>query len=56
MTIMAESFEDAEARLSAIHFGKVDGTLVAEIPANPTTGVLVRVASFLRNLLNRAEC
>ena len=51
VSLPAEGFEDAEARLSALHFGRVDGEIVAEIPANPATGVLVRVASLLRNLL-----
>ena len=31
----ATSFEDAKARLSAMHFGKVDGVLMATIPAGP---------------------
>ena len=45
----ATSFADAEARLSALHFGKVDGILGGTIPAYPGVGVYVRVMTRLRN-------
>ena len=47
----AQSFEDAEARLSAIHFVKIDGVIMAGIPVNPTTApvtkFLVRTATYI---------
>ena len=45
----ATSFADAEARLSALHFGRVDGILRGTIPAYPGVGVYVRVMTWLRN-------
>lgn len=47
----ATSFEDAEARLSAMHFGKVDGELVATIPAASGTSLYVRAVTWIRNAL-----
>ena len=47
----ATSFADAEARLSALHFGKVDGVLTDTIPAGLGVGIFVRVATWLRNTL-----
>ena len=53
---MAQGFEDAEARLSAIHFGKVEGEIMAKIPVTPTTakpmGLVVKAATYLHNLLS----
>ncbi len=46
----ATSFEDAEARLSAMHFGKVNGILMATIPAGPGVGFVVRAVTWLRNM------
>ena len=45
----ATSFADAEARLSALHFGKVDGVLTDTIPAGLGVGIFVRVMTWLRN-------
>ena len=51
----AENFDDAEARLAAIHFnGKLEGQLGGTIPASiPAAGLLVRMIVFFRNLLSR---
>ena len=51
LDIYATSFEDAEARLSAIHFGTVDGVVEATIPAYPGAGVYVRAVTWLQNRL-----
>ena len=46
----AEGWADAEGRLQAIHFGRVEGILHQTLPANPVTGVWVRWITFWRNL------
>ena len=51
----AVSFADAKARLSAMHFGKVDGIVVATIPAKVgpvNSGFVVRSAVRFRNFLD----
>lgn len=51
--IMAQGFEDAEARLAAVKaFGKIDGRLEMVIPAGParTGGLLARLVVWFRNL------
>ena len=50
----AENFEDAKARLAAIHFsGKLEGRLGGTIPASFfAAGLLVRAIVFLRNLVS----
>ena len=52
----ATSFEDARARLSALHFGTVDGILVCDpIPAQVgpvKTGFLIKAAVWIRNFFN----
>jgi len=54
--IIARDFEDAEARLAAIHFnGKVDGRLKAVIPAStPASGLIVRMLVWWRNSCQRS--
>lgn len=51
--IPAEDFEDAQARLAAIHFnGKLEGRLEGTIPASiPAAGLLTRAIVFIRNSL-----
>jgi len=50
--ILAENREDAEARFSAMHWGQIDGELIAKIPAVvPGTGVFPRFICWLRNVL-----
>ncbi len=52
LTIPAESFEDAEARLGSIGaFGKVKGELMGTIPAGPARvgGLLARLMVWLGN-------
>ena len=51
--IMAEDFEDAQARLSAIHFATVEGELKATIPANPFMAtILTPVMRLVVRVLN----
>lgn len=45
----ATSLEDAKQRLSQLHFGRVDGELIANIPG--TMGPMALLASRLRNLI-----
>ena len=47
--IPATSIEDAERRLSQLHFGRVDGEVIANIPAN--LGPIAVLATRLRNLI-----
>ena len=50
LTIRAKSFADAKSRLEMIGaFGKVDGILIAEIPAK--LGPFVKLTTWVRNLL-----
>ena len=50
--LVAQDFDDAKAKLSAIHFnGKVEDKLMATIPAAPLAGLFVRAIAFLRNYL-----
>lgn len=50
--IPATSHEDAERRLSQLHFGKVDGEIIANIPGS--MGPIAMLAARVRNLM-RAE-
>lgn len=45
----ATSREDAEQRLSQLHFGKVDGEIIANIPGS--MGPIAILAARVRNLL-----
>lgn len=45
----ATSLADAEQRLSQLHFGRVDGELIANIPGS--MGPLAMLAARLRNLI-----
>lgn len=47
--VPATSQQDAERRLSQIHFGKVDGEIIANIPGS--MGPLAMLAARVRNLL-----
>ncbi len=53
----AESFEDAEARLKAMTWGKIDGILMAEIPVSPVTstagGLIVRLICWAKNAFSQ---
>ncbi|MCY4168488.1 MAG: hypothetical protein OXE82_09450 [Rhodobacter sp.] len=49
--IKAHSREEAEGRLAAMQFGRVDGEFVAFIPAGPRAGPLVRAICWIRNTL-----
>ena len=50
--LIATDFDDAQARLAAIALGgKIDGQLMAVIPASPPAGLFVRLVVFLRNRL-----
>lgn len=51
VSIMAESFADARARLSKLALGRIEGELVATIPN--AFGPFAALAVFLRNLLKR---
>lgn len=51
--IMAPSFEDAEARVQKLGNLQLLGEVAMQIPANPATGLLVRVWVALRNCLAR---
>lgn len=48
----ARSFEDADARLRQLHFAKVDGEVMATIPAS--VGFLAPLIVWFRNLMRRA--
>lgn len=55
LTICAQSAEDAKARLKSIGaWGRVDGELVAIIPAWPGAGLFVRFMCWLRNAARAA--
>lgn len=45
----ATSFEDAERRLGQLHFGRVDGEIVAKIPG--AMGPIAILAARVRNLI-----
>lgn len=45
----ATSLEDAQQRLSQLHFGKVDGEIVANIPG--VMGPIAMLAAQIRNLI-----
>lgn len=47
--IPATSREDAEQRLSQLHFGRVDGEVVANVPGS--IGPIAMLAARVRNLL-----
>lgn len=48
--IEADSFDDARRRLDAIKaWGKIDGELMAKIPAYPGAGLFVRFLCWWRN-------
>ena len=49
--IVAENVNDARERMAALgQWGKVDGILYGEIPANPVTSLYVRALTLARNL------
>lgn len=48
--VVAQSEDDARARLAAMSLGRVDGELVMEIPAFPSAGLLTKAIVFLREL------
>jgi len=53
--IMAVDFADAQSRLKAIGWGKVDGEVVARIPAmGGAGGIFVRIGCWWRNRRNQA--
>lgn len=53
-SIVAENFRDARERIAALGtWGRVDGILYNEIPANPATSLYVKVMVWLKNLLRR---
>lgn len=45
----ATSFEDAERRLSQLHFGRVDGEVVATLPGSmgPVAGLLATISNLI---------
>lgn len=45
----ATSHEDAKQRLSQLHFGRVDGEIIADIPGS--MGPLAELAARFRNLI-----
>jgi len=45
----ATSHEDAEQRLSQLHFGRVDGEIVANVPGS--MGPIAMLATRFRNLI-----
>lgn len=47
--IQAQSFADAQARLDLLYFAKVDGELVAEIPAWAAGGIISRLLCWWKN-------
>jgi len=50
--ILAQNLEDAEARFAAMHWGQIDGELMAVIPAGvPGTGIVPRFICWLKNTL-----
>jgi hypothetical protein len=52
--IPATSFEDAKQRLGLLHFGKVEGEVVATVPAS--LGPIAVLYAAVRNLFrNRAD-
>ena len=54
LKIPARTEIEASNRMRAIGItGKIDGELIAEIPAAPSVGLVVRAICAVRNLLNR---
>ena len=58
--LQATSFDDAQARLAAIHFtGELDGVLGGTIPVNEATAlpllVIARTYTWIRNLWRNAQ-
>ncbi|MBF5090464.1 hypothetical protein F1640_10650 [Novosphingobium sp. NBM11] len=51
--IPATSFEDAERRLSQIHFGRVEGEVIATVPG--VMGPIAGLAAWIRNLISPAS-
>lgn len=47
--IPATSREDAEQRLNQLHFGRVDGEIIANVPGS--MGPIAMLAARVRNLL-----
>lgn len=47
----ARDFDDAKARVKQMAFAKVDGEVIAKVPA--VAGPLVGIASAIRNCLSR---
>lgn len=47
--IRARSWGEAQARLRSIGLGRIDGELVARIPAGPGAGWLARLICAVRN-------
>jgi len=53
--IMAMDIDDARARVAALHFARLDGELMATIPADISgSGFLARLICFTRNAWSRA--
>ena len=48
--IPAASFEDAQRRLSQLHFGKVEGEIIADVPGS--LGPIAALATRVRNLIH----
>lgn len=48
--IPARSIEDAERRLGQLHFGRVEGEVLARIPRS--MGPIARLAASIRNLIS----
>lgn len=49
--VRATSFEDAKKRLSAMSLGRVDGKIMARIPATKETAPLVKAFFWVRNFV-----
>lgn len=49
LEIPANSLEEAKGRLSQMVFAQYDGELVAKVPANSSSGILVNLAVWIRN-------
>ena len=49
LEIPACSIDEAKERLSRMVYANYDGELVAKIPALPSTGIIIRLVTFIRN-------
>lgn len=51
--IPATSFEDAKRRLGQLHFGRVEGEVIAKVPG--AMGPIAALATWIRNLTRGAS-